>query len=148
MTIQCLFKKCISEELPCDSFLRTRKKPFLFYFFEQVCIRLRKFSKRTNVEQNFNFFTFASQCHFFFSVICYLKTIHSSVHRFNSFFFSRVEKVHPHHFFSPIKKHLSQQKSLKTLKIYIYIWINFSLRNPCCEINYGRTQNWKIARSF
>ena len=34
----------------------------------------------------------------------------------------------------------------KTLKIYV--WINFSLRNPCWDIDYERAQNWKITRSF
>ena len=34
----------------------------------------------------------------------------------------------------------------KTLKIYIKI--NFSLRNPCWDIDYERAQNWKITRSF
>ena len=54
-------------------------------------------------------------------------------------------KVHPHHF-SAVEKILTIQQSFKTLKIYI--WINFSLRNPCYEIYYERAQNWKIARSF
>ena len=30
----------------------------------------------------------------------------------------------------------------------IYIWINFSPGYPCCEINFRRTKNLKIARSF
>ena len=76
----------------------------------------------------------------------FLKTTHLSVHRFNSlFFFSHVD-VHPHHFF-PVAKNIDHgNRVLKTLKRYI--WINFSLRNPCCEVDYERAQNWKIAQSF
>ena len=36
--------------------IKADKKPFLFYAFEQICIHFRKFSKRTNVDQNFFFF--------------------------------------------------------------------------------------------
>ena len=80
--------------------IQAEKKPFLFYFYEQICIHFRKFSKRTNVDQNFFFcFTFASQCklfellsygeynQLFTSVICFLKTTHLSVHRLNSLIF-------------------------------------------------------------
>ena len=61
-------------------------------------------------------------------------------------------KVHPHHF-SAIEKILITATENNTEKyIYfnteIYIGINFSLRSPCYEIDYGRTQNWKIVPSF
>ena len=77
---------------------------FLSCVNEKICIRFRKFSKGTNVLWILFFFNFASQCklfkllsygaynHRFISVICFLKTTHLSVHRFNSLiFFSHVE---------------------------------------------------------
>ena len=111
MTIECLLKKCVTEELPCDSFLRTiilnrgtssklsREKSFYFCVNELICVRFQKFSIRENVDHNFIFFTFACQCklfellsygeynHHFIYVICFLKTTHLSVHRLNSLIF-------------------------------------------------------------
>ena len=104
MTIEYLLKKCMTEELPCGSFFSneeihanlSREKPFLFCVNEEIYIRFRKFSERTNVELNFNFVTFASHCklfglpsygeysNLFISVVCFLKTSHLSVHCFNS----------------------------------------------------------------
>ena len=107
----------------------------------------------------FFFFTLASQWklfellsygaynHLFISVICFLKTTHLSVHRFNSLFFFSYRIKSTRIIFLLLKKNIDHgNRVLKTLKIYI--WINFSLRNPCCEIDYERAQNWKIARSF
>ena len=145
LNIECLLKKCITEELPCGSFLQTiivnrgnfmqkksRGKPFLFCVNEQICIRFRKFSKRAKVEWNFNFFTFASQCklfellnygeynHLFIIVTCVLKTTHLSVHRFHSLvFFLASNKVHPQHFFAVEKALITATEFLKQWK-YIF----------------------------
>ena len=68
LTIECLLKKCVTEELPCGSFLRTiivyrgnssklsREKPLYFCVNELICIPFQKFSIRANVDQNFFFF--------------------------------------------------------------------------------------------
>ena len=130
----------------------SREKPFLFCVNEEIYIRFRKFSERTNVEWNFIFFTFASQCklcgllsygeysNLFISVVCFLKTTHLSVHRFSC----RIKSTHI--IFLLLKNTDHSNRVLSFWKIYI--WINFSLRNPCHEIDYERAQNWKIARSL
>ena len=168
LTIECLLKKCVTEELPCDSFLRTiilnrgnlsklsREKSFYFCVNELICVRFQKFSIRENVDQNFIFFTFACQCklfellsygeynHHFFYVICFLKTTHLSVHRLNSLIFFSCWINSTHIIFLLLKKYWSQQQSFKnTEKVYIYI--KFSLRNPCCETDYERAQNWSFS---
>ena len=68
LTIECLLKKCIIEELSCGSFLQTiivnrgnssklsQEKPFYFCVNELICIRFQKFSIRAKVDQNFFFF--------------------------------------------------------------------------------------------
>ena len=135
LTIECLLKKCIIEELSCGSFLQTiivnrgnssklsQEKPFYFCVNELICIRFQKFSIRANVDQNFIFFTFASQWklfellsygeynHLFISLICFLKTTHLSVHRVKLLVvFLMSNKVYPNHF-SAIEKYWSQQQS-------------------------------------
>ena len=101
----------------------SQEKSFLFCVNEQICIRFREFSKRANVEWNFISFTFASPWksfellsygeynNLFTSLICFLKTTHLSVHRFNSLVvFLMSNKVYPNHF-SAIEKYWSQQQS-------------------------------------
>ena len=99
MDLKCIFFLFVSWTEGNSCKFKPRKKPFLFYVYEQICVHFRKFSKRTNVDQNFFFFTFASQCklcellsygeynQLFISVICFLKTTHLSVHRLNSLIF-------------------------------------------------------------
>ena len=135
MIIECLFKKCIIEELPYGSFLQTiivnrgissklsQEKPFYFCVNELICINFQKFSVRANVDQNFIFFTFASQWklfeflsygeynHLFISLIFFLKTSNLSVHRVELLVvFLMSNKVYPNHF-SAIEKYWSQQQS-------------------------------------
>ena len=112
---------------------------------------LRKSSKRTNPEWHFKIFTFASQRrlvellsygeynHLFIFVICFLKTTHLSVHRFQwlNFFFHYENIVHLHHF-SAVEKYWSQQHWI------IYNWINFSQGYPCCGINFRKQKIWKF----
>ena len=101
----------------------SREKSFLFCVNHRFLFRFREFSKRANVEWNFISFTFASQWnlfeflsygeynHLFISVICFLKTTHLSVYRFNSLVvFLMSNRVYPNHF-SAIEKYWSQQQS-------------------------------------
>ena len=121
-------KKCISEEVPRGFFIRTvivnrgnscelkPKKTFLSCINEQIYISLRKSSKRTNPEWHFKIFTFASQRrlvellsygeynHLFISVVCFLKTTHLSVYRFEwLIFFSITKKSSTNIIFLPLK---------------------------------------------
>ena len=151
MTIECLLKICITKELPSGSFLRTiivykgnsckfkpRKNILVLRQWEDL-YSFSKVSKRTNVEWNFNFFTFASQCKLFefpsygyndlfISVPCFLKTTRLSVHRFNLVFFLVSSKVHPRHFSAVAKTLITATEFQKHWKMYICI--NFSLKNP------------------
>ena len=118
-----------------------------------------KVSKRTNPEWHFKIFTFASQRrllellsygeynHVYFSVTCFLKTNHLSVIVFShSFVVSYFEKKIRLHHFSEVEKYWLQLHRFKTLNnINVN---NFSLGDPCCEINFGKTKSLKIARSF
>ena len=136
MTIEYLLKKCMTEELPCGSFFSnegihanlSREKPFLFCVNEEIYIRFRKFSERTNVEWNFIFFSFASQCklcgllsygeysHLFISVVCFVKTTHLSVHRFNSLIFFSCRIKSTHIIFLLLKNTDHSNRVLKTMK--------------------------------
>ena len=85
--------------------------------------------------------------HVYFSFTCFLKTTHLSVIAFShSFFVSYFEKNVRLHHFSEVEKYRLQLHRFKTLNnINVN---NFSLGNPCCEINFGKTKSLKIARSF
>ena len=169
LTIEYLLKKCMTEELPCGSFFSneeihanlSREKPFLFCVNEEIYIRFRKFSERTNVEWNFIFFTLASQCklcgllnygkysHLFISVVCFLKTTHLSVHRFNSLIFFSCRIKSTHIIFLLLKNTDHSNRVLKTLKnIYLnkfqskeslpwdWLWKSTKLENckkPLCK---------------
>ena len=73
LIIECLLKKCITEQLLCGLFFErlswtegihanlSREKSFLFCVNKQICLRFRKFSKQQKLEWNFISFTFASQ---------------------------------------------------------------------------------------
>ena len=139
LTIEYLLKKCMTEELPWSPFFSnegihanlSREKPFLFCVNEEIYIRFRKFSERTNIEWNFNFFTFASQCklfgllsygehsHLFISVVCFLKTTHLSVHRFNSLIFFSCRIKSNQIIFLLLKNIDHGNRVFKALKIYI-----------------------------
>ena len=123
---------------------------------------LFQYSKFRNVQtQNniLNFFTFVSQRrllellsygeynHLYFSVTCFLKTTNLSVIVFShSFFVSYFEKNVRLHHFSEVEIYWLQLHRFKTLNnINVN---NFSLGDPCCEINFGKTKSLKIARSF
>ena len=105
--------------------LKPQKKTFLLRINEQIYISFRKSSKRTNLGWLFQFFTAGSQrrwlellsyggySQLFISVICFLKTTHSSVLFFiiNRFFSFRKE-VHLHNF-SAVENYWSQQQRFK-----------------------------------
>ena len=108
----------------------------------------------------FKFFTFVSQHsllellsygeynHLYFSVTCFPKTTHLSVIVFShSFFFFLIsKKTSTYIIFQKLKNIDYSNIVLKTLNnINVN---NFSLGNPCCEINFGKTKSLKIARSF
>ena len=105
-----------------------------------------------------NFFTFASQRrllellsygehnHLFISVICSLKTTYLSTYLFYAFIiFLMSNKVHPHIF--PLLKNIDHSKRVLIILNNIYLK-KIQLRYPCSEINFERTQNWKITRSL
>ena len=171
LTFEGLLKKFITEEVPCGFFLRTvivnrgnscelkPKKNVLVLRQWADLYQFSKVSKRTNPEWNFKIFTFASQRrllellsygeynHVYFSVTCFLKTTHLSVIAFShSFFVSYFEENVRLHHFSEVEKYWLQLHRFKTLNnINVN---NFSLGDPCCEINFGKTKSLKIARSF
>ena len=85
--------------------------------------------------------------HVYFSVTCFLKTTRLSVIVFShSFFVSYFEKNIRLHHLSEVEKYWLQLHRFKTLNnINVN---NFSLGDPCCEINFGKTKSLKIAQSF
>ena len=139
----------------------SREKPFLFCVNKEIYIRFRKFSERTNVEWNLIFFSFASQCklcgllsygeysHLFISVVCFLKTTHLSVHRFNSLIFFSCRIKSTHIIFLLLKNTDHSNRVLKTMKnIYLnkfkskeslpwdWLWKSTKLENctkPLCK---------------
>ena len=81
--------------------------------------------------------------HLYFSVTRFLKTTHLSVIVFShSFFVSYFEKNVRLHHFSEVEKYWLQLHRFKTLNnINVN---NFSLGDPCCEINFGKQKVWKL----
>ena len=65
-------------------------KPFLFCVNEQICIRFRTFSKRTNIEWNLIFFYF---CKYIYIYIIYVNETRKTVVSFFLFFFSCHPKI-------------------------------------------------------
>ena len=158
MTIEGLLIKCTTEEVPCGFFLRTvivnRGNSYELKPKENVLV-LRQWADlyqfSTKPRMTYKFFTFAIQRrllellsygeynHLFISVTCFLKKTHLSVIVVsNSFFFSHFQKKCPHIDYSNIVL-----KTMNDINLN-----NFSLGDPCCEINFGKTKSLKIARNF
>ena len=120
---------------------------------------LENFSKRINLEWKFQILTCVNQCRLLellsygdynqvsISDICFLKRTRLSFHRFQLFiYFFSFRKTSTYIIFLLLNNGDHINSVLKHW--IIYTWINFSLGYLCCEINFGRTKNLKIARSF
>ena len=83
----------------------------------------------------------------FISVICFLKRTRLPFHRFQFFiYFLSFRKTSTYIIFLLLNNNDHSDSVLK--RWIIYTWINFSLGYPCCEINFWRTKDLKIAWSF
>ena len=86
--------------------------------------------------------------HLYISVTCFLKTTHLSVIVFSHSFLVILisKKTSAYIIFQKLKNIDYSYIVLKTLNNINLN--NFSLGDPCCEINFGKTKSLKIARSF
>ena len=128
MTIEGLLKKCISEEVPCGFFLRT------------VIVNR---GNSCELKPKKNLLVLRQWADLFY----FLKTTHLSVIVFSHSFLVILisKKTSAYIIFQKLKNIDYSYIVLKTLNNINLN--NFSLVDPCCEINFGK-KSLKIARSF
>ena len=135
-----------------------RKKTFSSCVNEQIYFRFRSFETYKpritflkfllllfRLYRLLELLSYGEYNHIYTSVTCFLKTTHLSVIVFShSFFFLISKKTSTCIIFLKLKNIDYSNIVLKTLNNINLN--NFSLGDPCCEINFGKSL--KIARSF
>ena len=89
------------------------------------------------------FLSYGEYNHLYISVPCFLKTTHFSVIVFSHSFFFLISKEKSAYFIFQKLKNIEYSnvvlKTLSNIKLN-----NFSLGDPCCEINFEKKKVWKL----